>query len=88
MEGRNRKEQVQNEERGTNPENLFFEFTPGIKIRNNCLWRYIYVKELQGKKIGGPVTVHPGAASVQLFTSVTNGKLAHPVGGGGMSGKD
>ncbi len=44
---------------------------------------YIYVKELRGKKIGGPVTVHPGAASVQLFTSVTNGKLAHPVGGGG-----
>jgi hypothetical protein len=37
------KEQVQNEERGTNPEDLFFEFTPGIKIRNNCLWRYIYM---------------------------------------------
>ncbi len=45
---------------------------------------YIYLKELQGKtKIGGPVTVHPGASSVQLFTSVTNGKVAHPVGGGG-----
>jgi len=65
---------------------LFFEFTPGIKNRNNRLWRYIYgyiyLKELQGKKIGGPVPVHPGASSVQLFTSVTNGKLAHPVGGG------
>jgi hypothetical protein len=39
---------------------LFLEFTPGIKNRNNRLWReieiyiYIYIKELQGKKIGGP----------------------------------
>ncbi len=76
------------------PENLaifltkdfFFEFTPGIKNRNNRLWRYInkyiYIKELRGKKIGGPVIVHPGASSVQLFTSVSNGKLAHPAGGG------
>ncbi len=61
---------------------LFLEFTPGIKNRNNRLWRYIYLKEWQGKKIGGPVIVHPGASSVKLFTSVTNGKLAHPGGGG------
>jgi hypothetical protein len=39
-------------------------------------------KEWQGKKLEVPVIVHPGASSVQLFTSVTNGKLAHPVGGG------
>jgi hypothetical protein len=61
---------------------LFFGFTPGIKNRNNRLWRYIYIlKELQGKKIGAPLIVHPGASRVQLFTNVTNGKLAHPVGG-------
>ncbi len=39
-------------------------------------------KEWQGKKLEVPVIVHLGASSVQLFTSVTNGKLAHPVGGG------
>jgi len=42
---------------------------------------YIF-KGIAGKNIGGPVIVHPGASSVQLLTSVTNGKLAHPVGGG------
>jgi hypothetical protein len=61
---------------------IFFEFTLGIKNRKNPLWKFFVKKEIAGKKTGGPIIVHLGASSVQLFMNVTNRVLPHPVGGG------
>ncbi len=58
---------------------FFFEFTLGIKNRKN-LWIFFLKKQIAEKRKGGPIIVHLGASSVQLFMNITNWKLPHPVG--------
>jgi hypothetical protein len=63
---------------------LFFEFTPGIKIRNNSLWRFFFFKGIAGEKNRCPPHSPSKCFKSPTFHKCNQWEAGTPRWGGGL----